>query len=48
MALRTEEEIQEMIDTLEERDRPDEDCYLDEGEQATLMTLYWVLGNGTS
>lgn len=45
MGLRSEEEIKGMIKHIEEHcDSEDEDCYLDEGEQAALMALYWVLG----
>jgi len=43
--MRSEAEIKKMIAGIEERDDPeDEYSYLDEGEQATLMALYWVLG----
>jgi hypothetical protein len=44
--MRTEEEIKARIAELEELDDPEGDCYLSEGEQAELMTLYWVLGDG--
>ncbi len=44
--MRTREEIENMIKDIESCCDPfDEDGYLDEGQQATLMTLYWVLGN---
>jgi len=42
--MRSEKEIKEMIKELEDRDDWENDYYLDEGEQATLQTLYWVLG----
>ena len=43
--MRSEEEIKEMIASIESNDDPeDEYSYLDEGEQAMLMALYWVLG----
>lgn len=46
MELRNEKEIQEMILDIECRCEPDDEyCFLDEGEQATLRTLYWVLGD---
>lgn len=45
MILRNEEEIKHMIKEIESQCDPDDEyCYLDEGEQATLATLYWVLG----
>lgn len=44
--MRKEKEIQEMILDIENVCDPDDEyCHLDEGEQATLTTLYWVLGN---
>ena len=43
--MKTEEEIRERIALLDERDNPDVDEYLDEGEQAELYTLMWVVGD---
>lgn len=43
--MRPEEEIKARIAELEQLDDPEGGCYLDEGEQAELMTLYWVLGD---
>lgn len=42
--MRTEEEIREYIKELEDLNDPENDFYLDEGEQAALEVLYWVLG----
>ena len=43
--MRSEDEIKKMIERFENQCDPDDEyCYLDEGEQAKLMTLYWVLG----
>ena len=48
--MRHEEEIRDRIDEIESRlvdedtGEFDEEAYLDEGEQAELNTLYWVLG----
>ena len=39
--MRSEQEIKERITELEEMW---DDCYLDEGQQSELQTLYWVLG----
>lgn len=44
--IRDEKEIKQMISDIESKCEPDDEyCHLDEGEQATLMTLYWVLDN---
>ena len=43
--MRSEEEIKQMIENIENQCDPDDEyCYLDEGEQAILQALYWVLG----
>lgn len=42
--MRSEQEVRERIKELEDICLEEEDdCYLDEGEQAELYTLYWVL-----
>jgi len=46
--MRSEKEITAMIESIEERDDPDDEySYLDEGEWAMLMALYWVLGENS-
>jgi len=44
--MRTEKEIKEAIALIESGDDPDNDLYLDEGDQSALSTLYWMLGDG--
>jgi len=41
--MRTEQEIRERVEYLNSMQDPEEDAYLDEGEQAELYTLLWVL-----
>lgn len=48
MEIRSEEKIKEMIKDIEgECSGGDDCCYLNEGEQAMLSALYWVLGEDT-
>ncbi len=43
--MRKEEEIKKQIAKIESQYEPENNYYsLDEGEQAELMALYWVLG----
>lgn len=53
--MRSEDEVRARIKELEDICNPDdeaieedggydEECYLDEGQQSELSTLYWVLG----
>jgi len=47
--MRSKDEINDMIKDIEGECGPENDdcCYLDEGEQAMLAALYWVLGEDT-
>jgi len=41
--MRSEKEIHERVEYLNSMQDPEADAYLDEGEQAELYTLLWVL-----
>lgn len=42
--MQSEEQVRAAIKEIEDKlDPEDDNCYLDEGEQAYLQALYWVL-----